>query len=53
MLKTAVFGAAGWVGQAILENLAGRHLVRAFDRGPEAWQTVCSISVSTFPPALR
>ena len=38
-MKIAVFGAAGWVGRAILANLTGRHEVRAFDRGREAWDT--------------
>jgi len=36
-MKVVVFGAAGWVGRAVLANLAARHEVRAFDRGPEAW----------------
>jgi nucleoside-diphosphate-sugar epimerase len=36
-MKVVVFGAAGWVGRAILDNLTGRHEVRACDRGPEAW----------------
>ena len=39
MTNTVVFGAAGWLGSAILANLAGRHQVRAFDRGPEAWKS--------------
>jgi len=33
-----VFGAAGWVGRAILANLEGRHTVRAVDCGPAAWR---------------
>ena len=37
-MNVVVFGAAGWLGRAILENFAGRHQVRAFDRGPEAWE---------------
>ena len=37
-MKVAVFGAAGWLGRAILDNLEGRHDVRAVDRGPEAWE---------------
>ena len=37
-MKVAVMGAAGWVGRAVLENFAGRHQVRAFDRDPEAWE---------------
>ena len=35
--RIVVFGAAGWVGRAILANLEGRHQVRAVDCGPEAW----------------
>jgi nucleoside-diphosphate-sugar epimerase len=37
-MKTAVFGAAGWLGRAVLANLAGRHEVRAFDFGSKAWE---------------
>ncbi len=37
-MKVVVFGAAGWVGRAILENLKGHHEIRACDRGPESWQ---------------
>src|SRR4051812_40053660 len=37
-MKIVVFGAAGWLGRAVLANLEGRHTVRAFDRSPEAWQ---------------
>ena len=36
-MKVVVFGAAGWVGRAILHNLTGRHEVRAVDRSPDAW----------------
>ena len=36
-MNIIVFGAAGWLGRAILMNLAGDHTVRAFDYGPEAW----------------
>jgi nucleoside-diphosphate-sugar epimerase len=36
-MNIVVFGAAGWLGRAVLENLKGHHTVRAFDRGPEAW----------------
>ena len=36
-MKVIVFGAAGWVGRAILHNLSGRHEVRAVDRSPDAW----------------
>ena len=37
--RIAVFGAAGWVGRAILANLEGKHAIRAVDHGPEAWKT--------------
>lgn len=37
-MKVVVFGAAGWTGRAILKNLKGRHQVRAFDCGPQAWE---------------
>lgn len=37
-MKTVVFGAAGWLGRAVLANLEGRHTVRAFDYGPQAWE---------------
>ena len=36
-MKVAVFGAAGWVGRAVLENFAGKHEVRAVEINPEAW----------------
>ncbi len=36
-MNIIVFGAAGWLGRAIIRNLAGGHDVRAFDRGPDAW----------------
>ena len=36
-MKVVVFGAAGWVGRAILASLEGRHEVRACDKGPESW----------------
>ena len=38
-MRVVVFGAAGWLGRAVLANLAGGHEVRAFDRGPEAWES--------------
>ena len=38
-MKVVVFGAAGWTGRSVLANLTGKHQVRAFDRGPEAWET--------------
>ena len=37
-MKVAVFGAAGWLGRAVLKNLTGRHAVRAVDRDPAAWR---------------
>lgn len=41
-MRVVVFGAAGWLGRAVLANLQdpfrGTHAVRAFDRGPEAWR---------------
>ena len=37
-MNVAVMGAAGWVGRAVLENFAGRHRVRAFDLGLDAWE---------------
>lgn len=36
-MNVAVFGAAGWVGRAVLAHFAGRHTVRAFERSPQAW----------------
>jgi nucleoside-diphosphate-sugar epimerase len=36
-MNIVVFGAAGWLGRAVLANLEGRHTVRAFDLSPEAW----------------
>lgn len=37
-MRIVLFGAAGWLGRAVLANLEGRHEVRAFDLGLEAWQ---------------
>ena len=37
-MNIVVFGGAGWLGRAVLDNMAGRHRLRAFDHGPEAWQ---------------
>lgn len=37
-MKTVVFGAAGWLGRAVLANLRDLHEVRAFDRSREAWE---------------
>jgi len=39
-MEVAVFGAAGWVGRAILASLAGRHGVRAFDLSPASWDAL-------------
>ena len=36
-MKVAVFGAAGWVGRAVLANFKDRHAVRAFDINEGAW----------------
>lgn len=36
-MNILVFGGAGWLGRAVLANLAGRHAIRAFDLGPGAW----------------
>ena len=37
-MRIVLFGSAGWLGRAILAGSAGRAEVRAFDRGPEAWE---------------
>lgn len=37
-MNIIVFGAAGWLGRAILMNLAEQHTVRAFDYSPDAWK---------------
>ena len=37
-MHIAVFGAAGWLGRAVLDNLEGKHSIRGIDRSPEAWQ---------------
>ena len=37
-MKIVVFGSPGWLGRAILARAADhRAAIRAFDRGPEAW----------------
>ena len=36
-MNIAVFGAAGWLGRAVLANLKERHAVRAFDMSADAW----------------
>jgi len=38
-MKVAVFGAAGWLGRAVLANLQGRHAALAFDHTPADWET--------------
>ena len=37
-MKVVVFGAAGWLGRAILMNFNDQHEVRAVDHGPQAWK---------------
>jgi nucleoside-diphosphate-sugar epimerase len=37
-MKIAVFGAAGWAGRAVINNLASRHQVRAVDLNRAAWK---------------
>ena len=37
-MHIALFGAAGWLGRAVLGNLDGKHTIRAIDRSREAWQ---------------
>ena len=36
-MKIVLFGAAGWLGRAVLAASVNRVEIRAFDRGPEAW----------------
>jgi nucleoside-diphosphate-sugar epimerase len=36
-MTVVLFGAAGWLGRAILTRAANRVGIRAFDRGPDAW----------------
>lgn len=36
-MKIVVFGAAGWLGRAILDSLSNHHEVTAFDQSPDAW----------------
>ncbi len=38
-MKVAVFGAAGWLGRAIIANAQAHHEVRAIDYGPQSWQS--------------
>ncbi len=42
-MKVVVFGAAGWLGRAVLENFAGKHEVRAFEYGPQAWEAYSDV----------
>lgn len=37
-MKIVLFGSAGWLGRAILSASVNRAEIRAFDRGPEAWE---------------
>lgn len=37
-MHVAVFGAAGWLGRAVINNLKNRHTIKAIDRSPESWQ---------------
>jgi nucleoside-diphosphate-sugar epimerase len=48
-MKLVVFGAAGWLGRAVLRNLEGRHEVRAFDRSPEAWEEWADLDGRDWP----
>ena len=41
-MKTVVFGAAGWLGRAVLQNLAGKHDIRAFDYGPKRGRRIAT-----------
>ena len=38
-MRVVVFGAAGWLGRAVLQNFKGKYEIRAFDHGPEAWDS--------------
>ncbi len=41
--RVVVFGAAGWVGRAVLASLEGRHTIRASDYGPDSWETYADV----------
>ena len=41
--QVVVFGAAGWVGRAVLANFQGRHRLRAADHGAQAWTTYAEV----------
>ena len=38
-MRVVVFGAAGWLGRAVLQNFKGKYEIRAFDHGSEAWDS--------------
>ena len=42
-MNIVVFGAAGWVGRAVLENLRAHHHVRAVDHNETAWESLGDI----------
>lgn len=42
-MHITVFGAAGWAGRAVLQNLAGRHEVRAVDLNAQAWDKLADL----------
>ncbi|MBM4083112.1 MAG: NAD(P)-dependent oxidoreductase, partial [Planctomycetes bacterium] len=42
-MNIVVFGAGGWVGRAVLADLAGKHQIRAVLRGPESWEKYRSV----------
>ncbi|MEE2833390.1 MAG: NAD(P)-dependent oxidoreductase [Candidatus Latescibacterota bacterium] len=42
-MNIVVFGAAGWVGRAVLENLRAHHHVRAVDHSETAWESLGDI----------
>ena len=44
-MNVVVYGAAGWVGRAILENLSGLHDMRAVDGSLEAWENGNALEV--------
>jgi len=42
-MNVAVFGAAGWLGRAVLANLTGKHEIRAVDYCPESWDRLVDV----------
>ena len=52
-MKIVVFGAAGWLGRAVLANLEGRHAVRAFDQSPAAWETWADVGGNVYALTKR